>query len=679
MSRMRNVTFAVRANVRNFNQGMKSVEDRMHRVGRQATFLGRDLTRSITMPVVAVGTGLAALAVQTGQFADELLDLSEITGLTTDELQEWRQVARVAGVDTDALSNAAGGLTRRMRQLQNGSGAAHDAFQRLGISQQFIQENLDNTDALMGEAINRLGEMESGLDRASIANDIFGRRWEQLGPIMGMSADEIQRAREEAHELGFVLDGEALNAANDFRIEMDMLQERVAASGRSMAMDFMPIIQDMIPLAERLVGVIADKVRWFSELDRGTQENIIKYAALAAAIGPVISLSGRLITSIVGISRAVRGLTMAMAANPFVAMGIGLTAITAHAVRAERSIRNLNRAVEESLNADMGTQSLEDVNSLIAETENKLEALRGVPDFFGIESRRIARMEKELQNLIRRRDELAGHLFTPLDSGNTQEEIEVVEAVADAIERVRVAASEPIHNIFDPGEEARIRALHQEFTAFSSSLDDFSVDIHVDDVAQRMFPPGSIGFAEEALGNLRTQLRAATDPAEVERIQVQMAAYQQQIYGVNEATQEGSMNLTEFGNIGVQIFDRMVFQGEKLQSTLKSITRQLATRGIMMLLTGGFSGASGFFGSSGILGRMFNVNDAMITSKGDVVNFHPDDNILAMKDFSKLGVGGGSNARDMEKAMKRALGSVNWSIKNGDIVMAQAAGKRGYR
>jgi len=31
------------------------------------------------------------------------------------------------------------------------------------------------------------------------------------------------------------------------------------------------------------------------------------------------------------------------------------------------------------------------------------------------------------------------------------------------------------------------------------------------------------------------------------------------------------------------------------------------------------------------------VNDALITNKGDVIQFHPDDNILALKDLSKLG------------------------------------------
>ena len=36
-------------------------------------------------------------------------------------------------------------------------------------------------------------------------------------------------------------------------------------------------------------------------------------------------------------------------------------------------------------------------------------------------------------------------------------------------------------------------------------------------------------------------------------------------------------------------------------------------------------------------GKETSVNDALITSKGQVIKFHPNDNILAMKDFGKLG------------------------------------------
>jgi hypothetical protein len=61
------------------------------------------------------------------------------------------------------------------------------------------------------------------------------------------------------------------------------------------------------------------------------------------------------------------------------------------------------------------------------------------------------------------------------------------------------------------------------------------------------------------------------------------------------------------------------------------------------LIFGGITGGAGggIFGSlfSGMFGggNTTSVNDALIKSDGSVVKFHPDDNILAMKDFGKLG------------------------------------------
>jgi hypothetical protein len=89
----------------------------------------------------------------------------------------------------------------------------------------------------------------------------------------------------------------------------------------------------------------------------------------------------------------------------------------------------------------------------------------------------------------------------------------------------------------------------------------------------------------------------------------------------------------------------VVVQGERLVDVLKNIGKLLLSsaiqRGLQLLLSGGLS-SGGFFGSGGgLLGSLFgsvtSVNDALITSGGNVVKFHPNDSILAMKDFSQLG------------------------------------------
>lgn len=98
----------------------------------------------------------------------------------------------------------------------------------------------------------------------------------------------------------------------------------------------------------------------------------------------------------------------------------------------------------------------------------------------------------------------------------------------------------------------------------------------------------------------------------------------------------------------------VVVQGKNLVDTLKNIGKLLASaviqKGLSALLTGGLGG-TGFFGAAGgLFGKIFGVNDALITSSGDVVQFHPDDNILAMKDFS--GIGGGSQRVEVFGTLK---------------------------
>jgi hypothetical protein len=90
----------------------------------------------------------------------------------------------------------------------------------------------------------------------------------------------------------------------------------------------------------------------------------------------------------------------------------------------------------------------------------------------------------------------------------------------------------------------------------------------------------------------------------------------------------------------------VVVQGEKVMDVLKNIGKLLLSSAIqkgLSLLLGGVGGG-GIFGKlfGGIFGdgKATSVNDALITSSGSVVKFHPDDNILAMKDFSKLQTGG---------------------------------------
>lgn len=108
--------------------------------------------------------------------------------------------------------------------------------------------------------------------------------------------------------------------------------------------------------------------------------------------------------------------------------------------------------------------------------------------------------------------------------------------------------------------------------------------------------------------------------------------------GLWKATSNLAGAWQRFGEVMGQVLSQAILHGRELGQVLKNIGAQLASRALMkglgLLLSGGTFQLGSFIGS------IFGVNDALITSEGDVVQFHPDDNILAMQDFSSLGGGG---------------------------------------
>jgi hypothetical protein len=81
--------------------------------------------------------------------------------------------------------------------------------------------------------------------------------------------------------------------------------------------------EKLMPVATRVIGVISKVADWFSHLSPGMQGAIVKFGLLAAAMGPVIGIVGRLLST--GARLASWGLTAARAVTNFIT---GLSGVT---------------------------------------------------------------------------------------------------------------------------------------------------------------------------------------------------------------------------------------------------------------------------------------------------------------------------------------------------------------
>ena len=133
MSKDKKINVDIGANNKPLKKGLKDSEKDVQGFGKSVTSLGSKLKMLAGAAAIgAVVKGLFSLAKQIGETADRLLDLEQITGTSTDKLQEYEHVARIAGVNTETYANAVIGLTQRLARGAEMSAGLRMGIERLG-------------------------------------------------------------------------------------------------------------------------------------------------------------------------------------------------------------------------------------------------------------------------------------------------------------------------------------------------------------------------------------------------------------------------------------------------------------------------------------------------------------------------------------------------------------------
>lgn len=274
------------------NKALTQAERDIQKAGKQFSKLGATLTQNLVLPIVAVGAALAASAIKVGTFADELLDLVDMTGLTAKTLQEFRHVAQVAGVGSDTLAQAAIKLTTAMSSGDEQGKKLGDALGLLGIKANDASGKLVSMDVLLPQIITGLQGMTDITSRNALAADIFGKAWSELAPILSMSAGEMSAARAEAQRLGLVMSDEALASANAFRKALGTLTETAGAITREIGVGMIPVMTSLAGfLQENVVPAVRAVVGWFGNLSTETKITIGVVAGLSVALtGLIVTL-----------------------------------------------------------------------------------------------------------------------------------------------------------------------------------------------------------------------------------------------------------------------------------------------------------------------------------------------------------------------------------------------------
>lgn len=188
-------------------------------------------------------------------YADDILTMSTVTGISTDELQEYKYMADLVDVSLDTITSSLTKLTRNMLNAKDGTGEQAEAFAALGIQITNADGSLRDAREVFDEVITALGQMSNETERDAYAMVLMGKSAQDLNPLIEAGAEKINALRQEAHETGYVLDEEMLSTLGELQDSFDRFDKKMEAFKNNLAVSFAPAITTIVnALGDAIVG-----------------------------------------------------------------------------------------------------------------------------------------------------------------------------------------------------------------------------------------------------------------------------------------------------------------------------------------------------------------------------------------------------------------------------------------
>jgi hypothetical protein len=170
------------------------------------------------------GKKLAEFALRGAEVADQMVKMSQISGLSVEQLSRLNFAASISRVSTEDLGIAMGKLNVAISKAGAGVSDQRALFNALGIAVKDASGNIRSTNDILGDVADRFSKMEGAAGKAQLATELFGKSGKQLIPLLDKGREGIAELSAEADRLGITLDSKSAEAAEHFNDNLEKLK-----------------------------------------------------------------------------------------------------------------------------------------------------------------------------------------------------------------------------------------------------------------------------------------------------------------------------------------------------------------------------------------------------------------------------------------------------------------------
>lgn len=203
--------------------------------------------------LVKAEKALISMTKKGAEYAKEIKTFSSVTGQSVESLQEFDYAAEMIGVSSDRIRDSLKETTNKMQEARDGNEATAAAYAKLGVSITDANGNLCSAEDVFYDTIDALGQMENRTERDALAMDLMSESAQELNPLIDAGSGALKKYADEAHDMGYVLDNEALTALTEVDDAYQRLQKSQESAKNQLSAEFAPYLTEFYEKITKLI------------------------------------------------------------------------------------------------------------------------------------------------------------------------------------------------------------------------------------------------------------------------------------------------------------------------------------------------------------------------------------------------------------------------------------------
>lgn len=287
--------------VNNVTNKIKSLDDALEDTTEESSNFKEIFTANLSADIVMnaikgivngvkqIGESLVNTAKESRKWADDLRTMAVQMSISTDKLQEFKYMEELVDVSASSLASGFKKITNSMKSAMKGSGDAYDNFKALGVAIYDENGELRESEDVFFDVIDALGRMENATEKDMVAMTLLGKSATDFNTIMNIGSEGMRELRNEAHETGYVMSGEAIDSLVGMSDQFARMDNAMTTAKNTIGVALAPVIISLCDGIIYLINQTGTVVENFKEFGRQTKNVYEAVKEFANSVPPTIT------------------------------------------------------------------------------------------------------------------------------------------------------------------------------------------------------------------------------------------------------------------------------------------------------------------------------------------------------------------------------------------------------